>query len=425
VKYQSIRGTKDILPIEALEWQRIEALARDLFAVYGYMEIRTPIIEETGLFVKSVGEDTDIVKKEMFSFVDRGEREISLRPEGTAPIVRAYLENSLDKTDPFQKLYYIGPMFRAERPQAGRLRQFHQAGVEAIGSNSPALDAEVITLMARLLEAIGIKDYVMKLNNLGCREDKKKLSGLLKETFSRKETAKLLCDDCKRRAGANPLRLLDCKSESCRAVVRKHFREIDFLCGDCKANFDEVQKFLKLSGVRYAIDPFIVRGLDYYTRTVFEAVCDKLGAQNAVGAGGRYDNLISQMGGPETGACGFALGVDRMLLAISPRTAEVKKNSGWDLLYIAALGEAARVKGFTILNDMRSSGIASAMTYEDSSLKSQMRAADKLEAKFVLIIGDDEIKKGEAALRNMETKEQVSIRFDDMVKVIKDKIKRC
>jgi len=413
------------LPAEAPEWQRIEALARDLFAIYGYGEIRTPIIEETGLFVKSVGEDTDIVKKEMFSFVDRGERGISLRPEGTAPIVRAYLENNLDKTEPFQKLYYIGPMFRAERPQAGRLRQFHQIGCEAIGSSSPALDAEVITLMAKLLEVIGIKDYSMKLNNLGCREDKKKLSGLLKEAFSGKETAKLLCDDCKRRAKTNPLRLLDCKGESCRAVIRKHFKEMDFLCADCKAHFDEVLKFLKLSGLRYTIDPFIVRGLDYYTRTVFEAVCEKLGAQNAVGAGGRYDNLISQMGGPETGACGFALGVDRMLLAISLKTAEVNKNTDRDLLYIAALGEAARVKGFTILNDMRSSGIASAMTYEDSSLKSQMRAADKLGAKFVIIIGDDEIKKGEAALRDMATKEQVNIKFDDMVKVIRDKVKRC
>lgn len=423
--YKSIRGTKDILPVEALEWQKIEAAARGLFTAYGYGEIRTPVIEETGLFVKSVGEDTDIVKKEMFSFVDRGERDISLRPEGTAPIVRAYLENSLDKTEPFQRLYYIGPMFRAERPQAGRLRQFHQIGCEAIGSSNPALDAEVITLMAKLLETIGIKDYAMKLNNLGCREDKKKLSALLKDTFSRVRTAKLLCDDCRRRAGANPLRLLDCKSESCRAVIRKHFKEIDFLCADCKAHFDEVLKFLKLSGVKYTIDPFIVRGLDYYTRTVFEAVCDKLGAQNAVGAGGRYDNLISQMGGPETGACGFALGLDRMLLAIPPQTAEVKKNSGRDLLYIAALGEAACVKGFEILNDMRSSGIASAMTYEDSSLKSKMRAADKLGAKFVIIIGDDEIKKGEAVLRDMATKEQVNIKFDDMVKVIKDKVRRC
>lgn len=421
MKYQSIRGTRDILPGETNEWQRIEGLARNLFGLYGYSEIRTPVIEETGLFIKSVGEDTDIVKKEMFSFIDRGERNISLRPEGTAPIVRAYLENNLANTDPFQKFYYIGPMFRAERPQAGRLRQFSQVGVEAIGSNNPALDAEVIGVMARLLDSFGIKGYTMKLNNLGCREDKKKLSDTLKKIFTGKDASVLLCEDCKRRAGANPLRVLDCKSESCRTVVREYFKEIDFLCEDCKTHFSEVLKFLDSTNIKYVVDPYIVRGLDYYTRTVFEASYEKLGAQNAIGAGGRYDNLISDMGGPETGACGFAVGMDRVMIALDKYEKECPGTKRADL-FIATIGKDAYEKAFSLLNDLRVSGIACDIDFEGRSLKSQMRSADKLKARFVLIIGDDEVKKGEAALRDMQTKEQSSIGFDKLVEAVKEKI---
>ena len=421
MKYQTIRGTRDILPDESGLWQRLEALARDLFKIYGYSEIRTPVIEETGLFVKSVGEDTDIVKKEMFSFIDRGERNISLRPEGTAPIARAYLENNLSKTDPFQKLYYIGPMFRAERPQAGRLRQFHQVGVEAIGSNHPALDAEVIIVMAKLLESFGIKGYEMKLNNLGCRDDKNKLSKALKEAFSDKEASVLLCDDCKRRTQVNPLRVLDCKNESCRTVVRKHFKEIAFLCPDCKEHFNEALKFLDSANIKYTIDPYIVRGLDYYTRTVFEASYAELGAQNAVGAGGRYDNLISDMGGQKTGACGFAIGIDRVLLSLD-KTSAGNTGEGALGIFIAPIGKDAYKKAFSILNELRAVGIACDIDFEGRSLKSQMRSADKLKARFVLIVGDDEIKKGEAVLRDMGTKEQLNIGFDKLAETIRKKI---
>ncbi|MDD5428556.1 MAG: histidine--tRNA ligase [Candidatus Omnitrophica bacterium] len=420
MKYKTIRGTRDILPAEISQWQDAENAARELFKRYGYSEIRTPVMEETGLFIKSVGEDTDIVKKEMFSFRDRGERDISLRPEGTAPIVRAYLENNLVNLNPFQKLYYIGPMFRAERPQAGRLRQFHQVGIEAIGSNSPALDAEVIIVMAGLLDSFGVKNYTMKLNNLGCADDKKKLSKSLKELFSKKEVASLLCDDCKRRAATNPLRVLDCKIESCKVVVRKYFKEVEFLCADCKKHFDDVLKFLDLVKIKYAVDPYIVRGLDYYTRTVFEASCGSLGAQNAVGAGGRYDNLISDMGGPVTGACGFAVGIDRALIAagkVPGETGGAKVD-----VFVAPLGEEAYKKAFLVLADLRASGISCDIDYESRSLKSQMRSADKLKARFVLIIGDDEIKKGEAALRNMQTKEQVCVSFDKLAAAINGKI---
>jgi len=397
-----------------LEWQRIEAVSREVFRLFGYSEIRTPAIEETALFTKSVGEDTDIVKKEMFSFTDRGERNISLRPEGTAPIIRAYLENNLDKTEPFQKLYYIGPMFRAERPQAGRMRQFHQIGVEAIGSNLPVLDAEVIGVMIKLLDACGIKNYKLKLNNLGCRDDKKKLSKVLKDIFSDKTNQKLLCEDCKRRAKTNPMRVLDCKVESCKALVREQFNKVDFLCYDCKLNFAEVEKYLKILKIAYAIDPFIVRGLDYYTRAVFEVTCGELGAQNAIAAGGRYDNLISDMGGPETGACGFALGVERMMMV-----SDIQKDSPMRQLspvdvFVATLGAAASERGFMLLNELRSAGISADIDYRNASLKSQMRAADSIGAKFVIIIGDDELAKGEATLRNMATKEQANIKFEDI-----------
>ena len=397
-----------------MEWQRIEAVSREVFRLFGYSEIRTPAIEETALFTKSVGEDTDIVKKEMFSFTDRGERNISLRPEGTAPIIRAYLENNLDKTEPFQKLYYIGPMFRAERPQAGRMRQFHQIGVEAIGSNLPVLDAEVIGVMIKLLDACGIKNYKLKLNNLGCRDDKKKLSKVLKDIFSDKTNQKLLCEDCKRRAKTNPMRVLDCKVESCKALVRERFNKVDFLCDDCKLNFAEVEKYLKILKIAYAIDPFIVRGLDYYTRAVFEVTCGELGAQNAIAAGGRYDNLISDMGGPETGACGFALGVERMMMV-----SDIQKDSPMRQLspvdvFVATLGAAASERGFMLLNELRSAGISADIDYRNASLKSQMRAADSIGAKFVIIIGDDELAKGEATLRNMATKEQANIKFEDI-----------
>jgi histidyl-tRNA synthetase len=414
---RAIRGTKDILPGESGMWQEIEKVSRDNLRLFGYREIRTPIIEETALFVKNIGEETDIVSKEMFSFVDRGERNISLRPEGTASIIRSYIENNLDKISQFQKLYYIGPFFRAERPQAGRLRQFHQIGVEAIGSSHPALDAEVIALSAKLLDAAGIKGYKIKLNNLGCREDKKRLSKTLKEIFSNKK-GEYLCEDCKRRIKMNPLRVLDCKNDGCREVVRKTFKEAAFICGGCKTHFEETLKFVDMLNIKYEIDPYIVRGLDYYTRTVFEITHEALGSKDAIGAGGRYDNLSLDMEGPDVGACGFALGMDRMVMALG-KGEELK---GTDI-FIATIGDAAYAKAFGILNALRGSGISCEIDYEKRSLKAQMRAADSMNARFVLIIGEDEIVKDEAALRDMKTKEQLNVRFSNIVKMVNEKLK--
>ncbi len=422
MKYKTIRGFRDILPEESIIWQKFESISRDLFKIYRYNEIRTPIVEETGLFVKSVGEETDIVTKEMFSFKDRGEREISLRPEGTAPIIRAYLENNIYKIDPCQKLYYIGPMFRAERPQAGRTRQFYQIGLEAIGIDSPAIDAEVIAILIRLLDKCGISNYELKLNNLGCSEDKVKLSRTLKELFSKKGTIKLLCEDCQRRLTTNPLRVLDCKNENCKNVIKNSIKEVKTLCPSCEKYFNKVLDFLKVLKIQYSIDPYIVRGLDYYTRTVFEVTQKDLGSQDAIGAGGRYDNLISDMGGPKVGACGFALGLDRMILACKRGIRGDEKEKNDIAVFIVSLGEEAFTKAFSLLDELRGNSIPSDISYEDKSLKSQMRMADKIGAKLVLIIGENELSKNEVVLRNMTTKEQLNIPFNDLMKTIKSKL---
>ena len=414
---KAIRGTKDILPSETAFWQEIEKASRNLLKLYGYQEIRTPVMEETALFVKNIGEETDIVSKEMFSFVDRGERNITLRPEGTAPIMRSYIENNLDKSSVFQKLFYIGPFFRAERPQAGRLRQFHQIGVEAIGSLDPALDAEVIALATKLLDSAGTTGYKIKLNNLGCKEDKRNLSKLLKEAFADKKGAHL-CEDCTKRLKINPLRVLDCKNDGCRESIRNTFKEARFICADCKNHFDEVLKFVDVLNIKYEIDPYIVRGLDYYTRTVFEITHEGLGSKDAIGAGGRYDNLSKDMGGPDVGACGFALGIDRMMLVL-----DKKPLSSTMDMFIATIGKAAHSKAFVLLNDLRANGTSCEIDYEDRSLKAQMRTADSLGAKFVIIIGEDEMSKGEVILRDMKTKEQVSIKFSEIINHIKGKIK--
>ena len=292
-------------------------------------------------------------------------------------------------------------------------------GVEAIGSGSPALDAETIALMAKLLDAIGITGYGMRLNNLGCKEDKKKLSSHLRETLSDAETVKLLCDDCKRRVATNPLRLLDCKNEQCKDIVRARVKSADYLCADCAAHFQEVLRYLDALKIGYTVDPYIVRGLDYYTRTVFEAVHGELGAQNALGAGGRYDGLIGDMGGPALGACGFAIGVDRAILALG-EAAKAALPKGKVDVFIATLGKAACEKAFALAGQLRDAGISCDIDFEGRSLKSQMRSADSMGARYVIIIGDDELAKGEAVVRDMATKEQMGVRFEEIGTRLKD-----
>ncbi|NQT07055.1 MAG: histidine--tRNA ligase [Candidatus Omnitrophica bacterium] len=408
-----LRGMKDILPEEVLLWQYIEKAAKDLFALFGYGEIRTPILEEGSLFTKSIGESTDIVQKEMYAFKDKGGRHVSMRPEGTAPIVRAYIENNLDKAESLTKLYYIGPMFRSERPQAGRQRQFSQIGVEAIGSDSPYIDAEVIALIKLYLERIGLSGYTIKINTLGCSKDKTNIRKALQKFL--KDKTNLLCKDCKARYKKNILRIFDCKEDGCKAVLRTAPKIIDNICSDCKDHFDNVKNALDALKVPYSVDPYIVRGLDYYTRTAFEVTHPNLGAQDAIGAGGRYDNLVRDTGGPKAGACGFALGQDRLILALG------KEGSALPALgvYIAVLGEEARREGFRLCNELRSNGVSSQMDYQERSLKAQMRQANKKGSKYVAIIGEDELQKGIIVLRDMSNGTQKEIKKDSFVEEAK------
>ena len=409
---QSIRGTKDILPPEASRWQYLEEISKKTFQLYGYEEIRTPIIEDLQLFKRSVGETTDIVEKEMYAFSDRGERDICLRPEETASVVRAYLESGLFKEREFIKLYYMGPMFRAERPQAGRMRQFHQVGVEVLGADSPYTDAEVIALLVNIIEKLGIKDYTVKLNSLGCAQDRKKISDLLKDELSSEE--KLLCENCKARIKRNVFRVLDCKNEACIRVAQKLPTTLENLCKDCYDHFDKVKSCLDSLGVKYKITPHLVRGLDYYTRTAFEVTAKGLGAQDAIAAGGRYDNLIKELGGPDTPAIGFAMGVERVLLAMeASKSGEPAKQELQ--LFIASLGDAAYEKSFALLNELRKKGISSDMDFQNKSLKGQLRRANNLNAKFVAILGEDELKKGVIGLKNMKTSEQKEISLEKFV----------
>lgn len=416
---KSLRGTQDILPSSVDVWRYIENISREKFYLYGYKEIRTPIIEESALFVRSIGEDTDIVKKQMYSFKEQGGGNICLRPEETASVVRAYLEHHLDKSEGFAKLFYIGPMFRSERPQAGRLRQFHQVGVEAIGSYSPYIDAEVIILLDDLLDSYNLSGYTFKINSLGCKNDKDKIKSELRKSL--KYHLNVLCKDCQRRYKTNILRILDCKNPSCQRIVKSVSSLQNLLCVNCTADFQKLKYILDKSNLKYEVSPLLVRGLDYYTKLVFEITTKHLGAQDAVAAGGRYDYLVSEFGGPETGACGFAIGVERVIEALSKpspsKTADKKRES----IFIATLGERAYDEGFKILRRLRKAHLSSDIDYQQKSLKAQMRYADKLGAKFVVILGEDELKENAAVIRDMRDSSQKTVSLDRLVETIKDK----
>ncbi|MDI6731142.1 MAG: histidine--tRNA ligase [Candidatus Margulisbacteria bacterium] len=423
MQYAVPRGTKDILPADSFVWQKIEAACRKIFALYNYMEIRTPIFESTELFTRSIGKTTDIVGKEMYTFEDRKGRSLTLRPEETAPVVRACLENNLIGPDLLTKLYYIGPMFRYERPQAGRQRQFHQAGVEVFGSNDPLLDAEVIILNLQLLSEIGLKDLEVDINSVGCTKCRpayrKKLSEYLKDNI------KHMCADCQERFINNPLRVLDCKETKCQKYIENAPASSEVLCEECKTHFEKVVGWLDGLMVRYKVNNRLVRGLDYYTKTTFEIVSSKLGAQNAVSGGGRYDGLVEELGGKPTPAVGFAIGLERVIeimtndkYQILPAGRQVT-NEGRIIIYFATIGEEAKKIGFDMLQKARSRGVSADMDYLGKSLKAQMKVADRAGAQYVYIIGDDEIKKQSAILRNMQTSDQQDMSFDRLFDELK------
>lgn len=408
-KIQGIKGVKDVLPDESGVWEYIQQKARDIFDTFGYSEIIIPIIESTELFSRSIGETTDIVEKEMYTFDDRDGRKITLRPEGTASVVRAYIEHNLRDTAPFSKLYYIGPMFRRERPQAGRYRQFYQIGAEVFGIGHYMIDAEIISMLNLLFDSLNIKDVELQINSIGCPQCRPAFREALKGFFADKTYE--LCDNCKRRFEFNPLRILDCKSTHCHALSEKAPKTVDYLCNDCLTHFNGVQESLKTAGVTYINNPRLVRGLDYYTQTTFEFIGGALGAQNTVAAGGRYDNLVAELGGPSTPAVGFSIGMERLFSLFD--SSNVTKQS--PSVFIVALGEQAQQQAFSIIVQLHKAGISTVMDYNGGSLKSQMRKADKLNSAQVIIIGEDELSKGVVVLRDMQSKAQIDVPVADVV----------
>ncbi len=399
MKIKAVNGFKDILPDDALRWQMIEKTARDIFARFGMREIRTPVLEKTELFARSIGEATDIVEKEMYTFVDKG---ITMRPEATASILRAFIEHGLHVKQPVHRLYTIGPMFRHERPQKGRLRQFHQMDVEVIGATEPQVDAELMAMGQMLLDTLGIR-VSLEINSLGCPACRPAFRDKLIAYLDQHRES--LCSDCRRRLETNPLRALDCKNRTCKALVQDAPSILDSLCSDCNDHFSAVKETLDLLGVSYRENRFMVRGLDYYTRTTFEFITDALGAQAAVGAGGRYDGLLRQLNGPDLPGIGFALGMERLILLMEQQEDRTPPQQTTDL-FVAALGEKAAVHASMLVHALRRLGLAAAMDYSGRSLKAQMKQAGRVNSRFTLIIGDNELAGEEGILRDMNSQEQ-------------------
>jgi len=413
---QLIRGFKDILPGEVELWQYIEKTARSLFEDFGFKEIRVPILERTELFARSIGEDTDIVEKEMYTFPDRKGSPITLRPEATASVCRSYIQHKLYSTDPVQKYFTIGPMFRRERPQKGRYRQFYQLNAEIFGVDSPLVDVELIFMLVTLFSRLSVSDVTAHINSLGCPECRPAFKAVLTD-FLTSSTGDL-CSDCVRRKERNPLRVLDCKVPACREAMAHAPSIPDYLCPACSQHFETVKSTLTAMNVPFTIDKRLVRGLDYYTRTTFEIQTGSLGAQSAVAGGGRYDGLVKALGGPDTPATGFAVGFDRLVEITGLNRHDFIKTPD---IYLAALGEKSLSLAFEWKSALCLEGIKTEMDFGDKSLKSQMKRADRLGATHVLIIGDNEIKQGSVILRNMTTKEQISIPIEHVVENIKAK----
>ncbi|EEX76925.1 histidine--tRNA ligase [Selenomonas sputigena] len=406
------RGTKDILPDTVAQWTHVEKVIRELCARYGYREIRTPIFEHTELFLRGIGETTDVVEKEMYTFTDRGERSLTLRPENTASVVRSYLQNKLYAADALVKLFYIGSMFRYDRPQAGRYREFHQFGVEALGEENPAVDAEIIVLAVEFLRALGLQELKLHLNSVGCPKCRPVYRERLQEFF--RPHLEELCTDCRSRFERNPLRLLDCKNEHCHALAEGAPRITDCLCDECRVHFTEVQSYLTAAGIPFELDANLVRGLDYYTKTAFEVKYTPLGAQSAVAGGGRYDGLVEEVGGPPTPGIGFAVGLERVLLALEKQELLPEELEAVDV-FVVALGEAAQIPAFKLLHELRAAKLSAAMDFAGRSMKAQMKQANKKNARFVAILGEDEVKEASALLKDMKTSEQKKLALKDFV----------
>ena len=415
MRFKSLKGVQDIFPPEVFIWQHIENIAREVFQKYGYHEIRLPVIEVTDIFSRSIGETSDIVEKEMYTFEDKGGRSVTLRPEGTAPFVRAFVQHHLHNGPSPQKYYYLGPMFRYERPQAYRNRQFYQIGIEAMGSENPQLDAEAVSMLWTILKRTGLKDARLEITSIGCRLCRPEYKTALQKSIKGK--LKDFCEDCRRRYKANPLRILDCKVSSCIKARKGAPAILDYLCVECGGHFNGLKHNLDLLNVSYVLNPNIVRGLDYYTRTAFEVTSESLGSQKAVAAGGRYDMLVKEFGGPQTPGIGFAIGMERLIPLIKD---SVEEAQGPDLFF-CPLGREASEKSFVLAELLRAEGSWVEMNYDSSSLRSQMRKADRVNARTVIVLGEDELKKGKAVIKDMQNKKEtaVALKVKDILEIIK------
>ncbi|MBO5358056.1 MAG: histidine--tRNA ligase [Clostridia bacterium] len=408
---RAIKGTNDILPQDSYKWQFVEGKMLETARMFGFEEIRVPVFEHTEVFKRSVGDTTDVVQKEMYTFDDKGGRSITLRPELTAGVVRAAIEKGLVQGALPLKVCYIGGCYRYEKPQAGRLREFHQFGVECFGAASPNADAEVIMLAKQVLDSVGIEKISLEINSIGCPECRKSFQAALKQYFS--DNIETLCATCKDRLDRNPMRILDCKSPVCSDLAKNAPVVLDYLCDDCRAHFEGVKKHLDAAGIKYTVNPHIVRGLDYYTRTVFEFVSGDIGAQSTVCGGGRYDGLVSQMGGPNVAALGFGMGIERLMLVLDAQKNEWPKNNTCDL-YIATMGEAAALKASELCCALRNDGFKVQTDITARGLKAQMKFADKIGATFTMVLGDSEIKSGCARLKNMQSGNETEIKLSNI-----------
>ncbi|PIR01122.1 MAG: histidine--tRNA ligase [Nitrospinae bacterium CG11_big_fil_rev_8_21_14_0_20_45_15] len=420
MKIKSIRGVKDILPDEIDKWQWVEKKAHEIFSLYGFKEIRVPIFESTKLFQRGIGDTSDIVQKEMYTFEDKGGEQITLRPEGTAGVVRSYVEHKLYNPPSLLKVFYIGPMFRYERPQAGRFRQFYQIGVEAMGSSNPSVDAEVMTMLMDFFSNLGLKDLCLEINSLGCPDCRPKHREVLKNAI--RDQLDHLCGNCNERYERNPLRVLDCKNETCSSIAKALPKTAEHLCEVCSGNFQQVQKYLTDVSVPWRLNPILVRGLDYYGRTAFEVKSSSLGAQDAICGGGRYDYLVEEFEGPATPCFGFALGLERLISLVPFEQMEsIERNPD---LYLVCLGEIAQAKGFQLANELRRNGIFVDRDSEGASMKSQMRKADKSKSRFALIIGENEIQSGKFVLKSMADGKQEEIDISkDYIETLRQHLK--
>ena len=415
MRIQAIRGVKDIMPDEIEKWRWVENKANQVFTRYGFKEIRLPIFEKTKLFSRGIGETTDIVEKEMYSFEDRGGEKVTLRPEGTASVVRAFIEHKMYTKQTVQKYYYLGPMFRYERPQAGRFRQFYQIGVEAMGSHNPSIDAEVMIMLMEFFTVLGLNQIELQINSLGCNKCRPKYRETLKKSITNHLAD--LCENCNKRYQKNPLRVLDCKVERDIEIASGLPKITDHICNECKCHFEKVQTLLHETQIPYNINPSLVRGLDYYTHTAFEVTSRDLGAQNAISGGGRYNTLVEEFEGPPTPCFGFALGLERLISLVPfDKMESIETNPD---VFVVSLGEEAKLKVFSLVHQLRSGGISVERDYNEGSIKSQMRKANRSASSFALIIGENEIKSGTYQLKNMKDGKQSNITAESCVEEIK------